>query len=46
MENLINYVTGGSETFTPSVIVGLIVFTMITESLCMLIGSVLRGVKR
>lgn len=46
MQNLISYITGGSEIFTPSVIVGLIVFTMITESLCMLIGTVLRGVRR
>lgn len=46
MQEIINYITGGATEFTPSVMVGLIVFCMITDSLFMLIGSVCKGVRK
>lgn len=46
MENLINFITGGAETFTPSAIVGIIVFVTIFDGLSFLIASVMSGVRR
>ena len=46
MQEIINYITGGSTEFTPSVMVGLIVFCMITDSLFMMIGNILRGARK
>lgn len=46
MNDLINYITQGADTFTPSVMVGLIVFCCILDSLCYLVGAFVKGVKR
>lgn len=46
MNDLIQYITGGAETFTPSVMVGLIVFLCILDSITALVGSVIKGVRR
>lgn len=43
MENLINFITGGAETFTPAVMVGLIVFVLICDGLFMVISNILGG---
>lgn len=45
MENLINFITHGDSMFSPTVLVGLIVFMLILESLTMLVSSIL-GVSR
>lgn len=39
MENLLEYITGGVNEFTPISFIGLIVFTLILEALCRMIGS-------
>ncbi len=41
MNDLINFITGGADTFTPAVMVGLIVFCLIMDSLALLVSSVL-----
>lgn len=41
MNDLINFITCGAETFTPTVMVGLIVFCLIMDSLALLVSSVL-----
>lgn len=46
MQEIISFITGGATEFTPSVMVGLIVFCMITDSLFMMIGSILRGARK
>ena len=46
MENLINFITGGTEIFTPSVIVGLIVFMLILDALTMLLAAFVGGLKK
>ncbi len=46
MNDLINFITQGSETFTPSVIVGIIVFCMIFDSLMMVLGNAIKGVRK
>ena len=45
MNDLIYFITGGAETFTPSVMVGLIVFCLILDSLSLLVSTIL-GVTR
>ena len=45
MNDIINFITNGSTEFTPDVIVGLIVFCMIFDSLMMVIGNLVKGVK-
>lgn len=46
MNDLVMYITGGAETFTPSVMVGLIVFLMISDGIFTLVGSIVKGVRR
>ena len=46
MQEIISFITGGASEFTPSVMVGLIVFCMITDSLFMMIGSMFRGARK
>lgn len=46
MGNLINFITGGAETFTPDAIVGIIVFVTIFDGLSFLVASALSGVRR
>lgn len=46
MNDLVQFITGGSETFTPAVMVGLIVFVYLADGLFTLVSSVLKGVKR
>lgn len=45
MNDIINFITNGSTEFTPDVVVGLIVFCMIFDSLMMVIGNLVKGVK-
>lgn len=47
MENLIQFILNGSEdAFTPSVMIGLIVFIIIFDGLCSLVGAVLGGIHK
>lgn len=46
MNNLIMYITGGAETFTPSVMVGLIVFCILCDALFSLVGLIVGGVRK
>lgn len=46
MQTLINFITNGSAEFTPQVMVGLIVFVLILDGLCMLIGSITGGIRK
>ena len=46
MSSLINFITGGAETFTPAVLVGLFVFVSIWDGLCNLLSSFSKGVRR
>ena len=46
MNDLIMFITSGSTEFTPTVMVGLIVFCMIFDGICSLVGSVLKGVRQ
>lgn len=46
MNDLVNFITNGSEDFTPAVMVGLIVFCVIFDGLSSLVGEIIRGVKR
>lgn len=46
MNDLINFVTQGNTEWQPSVVVGLIVFCMIFDSLMMLLGNLVKGVKK
>lgn len=47
MENLIQFILNGSEdAFTPSVMIGLIVFVIIFDGLCNLVGAVLGGIHK
>ncbi len=45
MNDIINFITNGSQEFTPNVVVGLIVFCMIFDSFMMVVGNLLKGVK-
>lgn len=45
MNDLIYFITGGADTFTPAVMVGLIVFCLILDSLSLLVSTIL-GVTR
>ena len=46
MNDLINYITNGATEFTPDVMVGLIVFVVMFDGICSLIGAMLKGVRR
>lgn len=46
MEEIIQFITGGADTFTPSVMVGIIVFCMIYDGICNLISGIIGGMKR
>lgn len=46
MQNLIDFITGGSLEFTPAVMVGIIVFCIIFNGICMLIGNLVGGAKK
>ncbi len=46
MEEIIQFITGGSDSFTPSVMVGLIVFCIIFDGLCNMVAAILGGLKR
>lgn len=46
MENLISYIVGDATTFEPRVIVGLIVFVLLLDGICSLVGNMVKGVKR
>lgn len=46
MNELIQFITGGSTEFTPAVMVGLIVFCMICDGFFTLISSMVKGVRR
>lgn len=42
MDNIINFITNGSAEFTPQVIVGLIVFCLIIESIGSIVYNILK----
>lgn len=44
MSDIIQYITNGCNEFTPSVLISLIVFLCILDSLCDLVGSIVKGV--
>lgn len=46
MNDLIYFITGGADTFTPAVMVGLIVFCLILDSLSLLVATVLGVVRK
>lgn len=46
MDDLIQFITGGAETFTPAAIVGIIVFCSIFNGICYLVGAISGGVRR
>ncbi len=46
MNDLIMFITNGSNEFTPAVMVGLIVFCMIFDGICSLVSSVIKGVHK
>lgn len=46
MNDIIQFITNGSKEFTPDVLVGLIVFCIIFDSLMMIIGNLAKGGKR
>lgn len=46
MQDLINFITGGSTEFTPQTIVGLIVFTLIFEGIMLLISQLVTLARR
>lgn len=46
MENLINSIIGDATTFEPRALIGIIVFVLINESLCRLLGNLVKGVQR
>lgn len=46
MEEIIQLITGGADTFTPAVMVGIIVFCIIFDGLCNMVSAVIGGVKR
>ena len=46
MNDIIQFITGGADTFTPSVMVGLIVFLMISDGLFTLVSSAIKGVRK
>mgnify|MGYP004681850909 FL=1 len=42
MENIINYICNGSNEFTPHVVVGLIVFTLVLECISSIASNCLK----
>ena len=42
MENIINYICNGSNEFTPEVVIGLIVFTMVLECISSMASNCLK----
>lgn len=42
MENIINYICNGSNEFTPEVVIGLIVFTMVLECISSIASNCLK----
>lgn len=42
MENMINYICNGSNEFTPVVVVGLIVFTLVLETISSIASNCLK----
>lgn len=42
MENIINYICNGSNEFTPQVVVGLIVFTLVLECISSIASNCLK----
>lgn len=46
MNDLILFLTNGSETFTPEVLCRVIVFVIIFDGLMMLLGGIAKGAKR
>lgn len=42
MENIINYICNGSNAFTPEVVIGLIVFTMVLECISSMASNCLK----
>lgn len=42
MENIINYICNGSNEFTPAVVVGLIVFCFVLESISSIAANCLK----
>ncbi len=46
MAELIQFITGGTESFTPAVMVGLIVFCVTFNGICYLAGSISGGVRK
>lgn len=43
MENIINFILGAEEAFTPRAIVGLMVFALILEALLGVVGKIVGG---
>lgn len=46
MNNLIEFITQGSTEWTPSVVVGLLVFCMIFDGFMMCLGNIVKAVKK
>jgi len=45
-ESIISGLTAGAETFTPAAMTGIIVFCVMFDGFCSLIGSILGGMRR
>lgn len=46
MEEIINFIVQDATTFEPKVMVGIIVFVLILESLMTLVGNITKGVRK
>ena len=46
MEEIVQAITGGAETFTPAVLVGVIVFCIIFDGFCSMISSFIGGLRK
>lgn len=46
MSDIIQYITNGCDEFTPSVLISLIVFLCVLDSICNLISAIIRGVTK
>ena len=42
MTDIINFITNGNNEWTPEVVIGLMVFAIIFESMFMLVGQIVR----
>ena len=42
MENIINFITNGSTEYTPQVVIGLIVFCLVIESIGSIVYNILK----